>query len=58
VAYAWELKVRAQVARAADVKPAAANERPAVVSALADVEKVLQVLEAAKERWPSAGAVL
>jgi hypothetical protein len=58
VAYAWELKVRAQVARAADVKPAAANERPAVVSALADVEKVLHVLEAAKERWSSAGALL
>jgi hypothetical protein len=58
IAHAWELKVRGQVARAADVKPQPPSEQAAVEAALADVEKVLQVLEAAKDRWPSASGVL
>jgi hypothetical protein len=53
VAYAWEVKVRARAAGA----PVGA-ERVKVEGVLGEVRTVMQVLEAAKECWPNAAAVL
>jgi hypothetical protein len=53
VAHAWEIKVRARTGNAPH-----GVEKIRIEAALGEAKKVMQVLEAAKERWPNAGAVL